>query len=150
VPGLGPCYSVELWFWNGLPSNARPVTGYFFSRGHEGAAGAPGDHLGIGGTNTATGKLVFFNGNAGNELLAGKTEIPLRSWNHVALVREGKRATVYLNFQKEPEIAGEITPGCRPDESQIFLGGRNDGFANFEGKLDEAAIYDRAIALDWR
>jgi len=148
VPGLGPCYSVELWFWNGMPSKARPVTGYFFSRGKDGARGAPGDHLGIGGTNVAAGKLVFFNGNAGNQLLAGKTEIALRTWNHVALVRDGKRVAVYLNFSKEPEIAGEISPGCVPDESQLFLGGRNDSFANVEGKLDEAAVYDRALGRD--
>jgi hypothetical protein len=146
VPGLGATYTVELWFWNGMPSHARPVTGYFFSRGQNGAAGAPGEHLGIGGTNAASGKLIFFNGHAGDELLAGKTEIPLRTWNHVALVRDGRRATVYLNFNKEPEIAGELTPGCRPDQSQLFLGGRNDNFANFEGKLDEAAIYDRALS----
>lgn len=148
VPGLGSTYSVELWFWSGLPSNARLVTGYFFSRGKEGAAGAPGEHLGIGGTNVASGKLIFFNGNDRNELLAGKTEIPLRTWNHVTLVRDGRRATVYLNFHKEPEITGEITPGCEPNESQIFLGGRSDNFANFEGKLDEAAIYDRALSAD--
>jgi hypothetical protein len=148
VPGLGPAYSVELWFWNGMPSTARPVTGYFFSRGQDGAAGAPGDHLGIGGTNTAAGKLIFFGGDACNKLLAGKTEIPLRTWNHVLLVRDGSRASVYLNFNKEPEIAGEITPGCRPDEAQIFLGGRNDNIANFEGKLDEVAVYDRAISFD--
>ncbi len=148
VPGLGSTYSVEFWFWNGIPSNIRPVTGYLFSRGKDGAAGTPGDHLGIGGTNTATGKLMFFNGDLRNELLIGKTDIALRTWNHVALVREGKRASVYLNFNKEPEIIGEIAPGCEPTESQIFLGGRSDNFADFEGKLDEVAVYDRAISPD--
>ena len=146
IPCLGSTYSVAFWFWNGIPSNTRPVTGYLFSRGKEGAQGAPGDHLGIGGTNVAAGKLIFFNGNARNQLLAGKTDIPMRTWNHVLLVRDGNRATVYLNFNREPEIAGEIAPGCEPGETQISFGGRNDNFANFEGKLDEATLYDRAVS----
>jgi putative membrane-bound dehydrogenase-like protein len=33
MPDLGKTYSVELWFWNGLPDDARAVTGYLFSRG---------------------------------------------------------------------------------------------------------------------
>ena len=30
---LGSTYSVELWIRNGMPADARPVAGYFFSRG---------------------------------------------------------------------------------------------------------------------
>ena len=35
VPGLQnakPGYSIEMWFWNGLASEARPVAGYLFGR----------------------------------------------------------------------------------------------------------------------
>ena len=28
---------------------------------------------------------------------------------------------------------------------QIFLGGRSDNLFNFEGKIDEAAVYDHAL-----
>jgi hypothetical protein len=55
---------------------------------------------------------------------------------------------VYLNFNKNPEIAGEIALGCEPHESQVFFGGRNDNFANFEGKLDEVAVYERTVSSD--
>jgi len=48
LPKLGSAYTVELWLWNGMPETARVVTGYFFSRGSDGARGCPGDHLGIG------------------------------------------------------------------------------------------------------
>jgi hypothetical protein len=148
LPNLGSTYSIEFWFWNGIPSNIRPVTGYLFSRGKEGIKGAPGEHLGIGGTNAATGKLIFFNGDARNQLLAGKTAVSQRTWNHLLLVRGGNRVTVYLNFNKNPEIAGEIALGCEPHESQVFFGGRNDNFANFEGKLDEVAVYERTVSSD--
>ena len=52
-------YSIELWFYNCLSPDARPVTGYLFSRGPDGAEDAPGDHVGIGGTATSKGKLIF-------------------------------------------------------------------------------------------
>ena len=43
------------------------------------------------------------------------------------------------------EIAGEaaISPGAKT--TRLFVGGRSDGFANFEGKIDEVAVYDRAL-----
>lgn len=140
-------YSIELWFWNGLTNNARPVTGYFFSRGLDGDKSAAGDHLGIGGTHQPelTGKLLFFNGNERNTILHGHTDIAWREWHHVVLVREGRRVTVYLNGNKTPEISGEVDVTFAHDEKSIFLGGRCDNFANFEGKLDEVAVYDRAL-----
>ncbi len=148
LPDLGSRYSVELWFWNGMPSDARAVTGYMFSRGVDQAKGAPGDHLGIGGTHESTnavGKLFFYNGDELEEVLVGKTDIELRTWNHVVLVRDGDQVTVYLNGQPEPEIAGRATPGCPADLAQVFLGGRSDNLFNFEGKLDELAVYNRAL-----
>ncbi|HUS36711.1 MAG TPA: PVC-type heme-binding CxxCH protein, partial [Verrucomicrobiae bacterium] len=136
-------YSTEFWFWNGLPNDARPVTGYLFSRGRDWDAEANGDHLGIGGTHepTAQGKLILFNGNRANKLLIGHTVIAPRTWHHVALVRNLDRAEVYLDGKSE--FGATIQPTSNSD--LVFFGGRNDNFANFEGKLDEITIYDRAL-----
>ncbi|MCX7424659.1 MAG: hypothetical protein NTW96_03375 [Planctomycetia bacterium] len=147
VDGLGETYSVELWFYNAMPSDARPVTGYLFSRGPE-AAGAPGDHLALGGTDAAVGRLLFYNGDARKELLAGKTEIPMRAWTHVALVRDGKQVAVYLNGNPTPEISGQAEITLPKGNTDVFLGGRSDNFANFEGKIDEVAVYDRALSAE--
>ncbi|MEO7299285.1 MAG: PVC-type heme-binding CxxCH protein, partial [Verrucomicrobiota bacterium] len=147
LPQIKETYSVELWFWNGLTNNARPVTGYLFSRGADGDKSAAGDHLGIGGTNQneLTGKLIFFNGNERNTILAGHTEISWREWHHVVLVREGKRVTIYLDGNTTPEISGDADITFAPEEKSFFLGGRCDNFANLEGKLDEVAVYDHAL-----
>ena len=148
VKGLGGAYTVEIWFCNHLPNDARPVTGYVFSRGDDGAPGAPGDHLGIGGTHSATGRLIVYNGDALKEMVAGTTEIRPKTWYHVAMVRDGRKIAVYLNGRKTPEIAGEVAMGCASDVQRVFLGGRSDSFANFEGRIDEVAVYDRPLRAD--
>jgi hypothetical protein len=141
---IGATYTVELWAWNGLPNDARPVTGYLFSSGAESDKLAPGDHLGIGGTAMARGCLLFFNGNTANQVIAGKNPLEPKSWNHVALVRDGAKVAIYLNGRAEPEATGEASV-TRGSSDPFFIGGRSDNFANFEGKIDEVAIYPRAL-----
>ncbi len=144
-PDLSESYSVEMRFWSGIPNEARLVTGYLFSRGPGGAAGAPGEHLGIGGTGTTPGRLFLFNGSQRGQTLLGKTEIKPRTWHHVVLARDGKKVRLHLDGSLEPEIAGELEAGASPPSSQLFFGGRSDNFANFEGKIDDAAVYPRAL-----
>ena len=148
IDDLGDVYTVEFWFWNGLPHDARPVTGYLFSRGAEGSPAAPGDHLGIGGTQRGelTGRLFFFNGDARNQLVVGSTLLQPKTWYHVACIRDGKQVRVYLNGQSQPEMAGEVERTYADDSSMLFFGGRSDGFAPLEGRLDEIAVYSRALA----
>lgn len=147
---LGKKYTVEGWIWNGLPNDARPVTGYFYSRGPAGNKEALGEHLGIGGTYQPdwAGKLLVFNGNARNEALVGKTTLAIRTWYHVALVRNGNQVSVYLNGSQEPDLQGEISSTVPSDCDDFFLGGRNDNLFNWEGKLDEFALFDRALTSE--
>jgi len=147
LKGLGEAYSVEMWFRNGMPPGARAVAGYLFSRGNDNAEGAGGDHLGIGGTHNkkATGRLIFFNGNKLDELLIGTAKLKPNTFNHVVLVRDARRVRVYLNGSATPDISGRAAPGCPPEVRQVFIGGRNDNFANFEGRIDEVSVYNRAL-----
>lgn len=145
---LAENYSIEFWFWNALPADARPVTGYLFSRGTDGARGAPGVHLGIGGTHqegVAQGKLFVYNGDQHADLLIGNTPIELRTWHHLVLVRDGNQVRLYLDGKEQPELTGTLVSGHAANERQLFVGGRSDGLFNFEGKMDELAVYDRAL-----
>ena len=145
VPNIPNMYSIEMWFWNGLPNDARSVTGYLFSRGPDHDDQARGDHLGIGGSKFAQGRLFFSNGKQLNERIEGQTTIEPRTWNHVALVRDGNKVRVYLNGHTDPEIAGQASINPLPTNNDWSFGGRNDAFANLEGKLSELAMYDRAL-----
>lgn len=132
VRQLGGNYALSFWLWNGLDPTARATTGIAFARG--------GERLGITGTSAEPGRL-FFAASPGALPLAGKTELRFKDWHHVALVREGYRVAVYLDGK--PEISGAA--GGLAAGATVFLAGRpEDGFT-FEGKLDEAAVFDRAL-----
>ena len=146
---LGDTYSMEMWIYNCLPNTARAVTGYFFSRAADGVKGAPGEHLGIGGTyrdGSLVGKLIFFNGDKRNEVVVGKIEIAPKTWHHVVLVRQGESVKAYLNGQATPDLEGQASPGCPIDETSVFIGGRSDNLFNFEGKICQVAVYDHVLA----
>jgi putative membrane-bound dehydrogenase-like protein len=141
---LGENYSVALWLWNALPADARAVTGYAFSRGADGDKDH-GEHFGIGGTYKAEaqGRLILFNGNEKDQLLIGKTKLAGKAWHHVVLVREGAKVRVHLDGKPVPDLEGELPVVIKGDD--VFVGGRADNFSNWEGKLDEVAIFDRAL-----
>ncbi len=69
------------------------------------------------------------------------------AWHYVVLVRNGRAVTVYLNGKPEPEIAGEVDVKSLP-EQQLFFGGRHDHDSTLEGKLDDIAVYPRALTAD--
>lgn len=140
-------YSVSLCFWNGMPANGREVTGWMFSTGYNHGLDAGGDHLGLGGTSGHEGRLIYQHGDDSETMVGGQTEINRWSWNHVALVRRGNNVCVYLNGEREPEIEVDVTAA---DGSivELFLGGHADGAANWEGRLDEVAVFDRALTPD--
>lgn len=148
VDNIKDTYSVEFWMRNSLPNNRRPVTAYLFSRGVNGMKEAEGDHLGIGGTHAAEGRLIVFSGNRSEILLKGRSKLDPKSWHHIAMVRDGERIKVYLNGNPKPEI-DETLPRTYPDKHRdFFFGGRSENFANLQGRLDHATLYDRALSAE--
>jgi hypothetical protein len=154
VEKLGDNYSVELWFYHTTPRTSQAQIAYLFSRGKEGSTNnlSPGDNLGIGGAfqGALPGRLFFYSRiREGVDLLAaGKTELLPKTWNHVVIVREGKQVKVFLNGNAAPDVSAEMEKGYPDGAAQLFLGGRNDNFANFQGKIAEISVYDRALTGD--
>jgi hypothetical protein len=139
---VGQAYSVEFWFCNALPVDAREVTACLFLRG-AGSASAD-DRLTIGGANSSPGRLTFSSG--AGEPLVGQTQLQPNRWRHVVAVRDGPQVRVYLDGRSGPEIAGEIAEVDPAPVGDWRFGG--DEQFSLEGKLDELAIYGRALTAD--
>ncbi len=141
-------YTLEFWLFNSrdlAQPNSPAISGYVYSRpGTPTPANAqPGDHLGIGGVESSPrDKLFFYNGGA---LVSGRTALPINTWHHVALVRSGDDVKVYLDGEvATPEI--QFNGAKNFDSNKLVFGTRADGFAPFQGRLDEVAIFDAPLA----
>jgi hypothetical protein len=121
-------YTAEFWFWNGVPKDA-----VLMERSRD---KTPGDALGL----NASNRLVFSHGP---NTLVGKSEVAPKTWRHVAVVRQGRGIVVYLDGK--PEIRGDADSDASGVGSTFTLGDRLAPAAAFEGKLDEVAIYGRAL-----
>jgi Concanavalin A-like lectin/glucanases superfamily len=130
-------YSVELWFWNGLPTNVRGTTGWLLSSGEA-------TSVGIGGISGARGKLILVSDRM--KPMSGKTVISDKTWNYVVLVREGSKVNVYLNGQETAEISASLPTSEDIRSDRLYIGGRPDPTDSFEGKIDEVAVYDRTLS----
>jgi hypothetical protein len=140
-------YTLELWLFNSrdlAQPNSPAISGYFYSRpGAPSAANTqPGDHLGIGGVESSPrDRLFYYNGQ---NMVAGRTTLAPGTWHHVALVRSGDEVKVYLDGDiANPEL--QTTAPKNYNANEIFLGTRSDGFAPFQGRLDEVVFFDTAL-----
>lgn len=136
---LSQQFMVQLDVWNGMPVDARPVTGWFFSRDHSSSLSANGIHVGIGGTsNDQRGRLILQLGQ--NERVAGTTELERWKWYSIRLECGDRRIQVFLNDSIEPEI-DFARPQSLVLPNDVFIGGRSDNDSNFEGRIDEVAFF---------
>lgn len=142
---MGDQYSVALCLWNGMPADGRDVAGWFLSRGENQVLMGSMDHVGIGGNSDHPGRLIYQFGDSG-EILGGQTEILRWTWNHVVFVRDGATVRIHLNGQTTPEIETTASAAELASLEELFLGGRCDNNSNWEGRLDEIAIFLRALS----
>lgn len=132
VPGVRETFSISQWIWNGLDLKARPIAGWFLSHGVTLGIAGQGDHAGKLVLETSDGKLTY-----------GKTPIERWTWANVVLVRQGNDVRVYLNGQLELEAKADSVAAT----DQIYIGGHANDTSNWEGRLDEVAIFNRELTL---
>ena len=136
--------SVELWFWNGFPNSARDVTGVLISRAGGTVPGSPDDRLMIGGARSSPGRIVFSRGASTDPIIAGSTEVAAKVWHQVVLVRDGETISIYLDGR--PEAAGRSPEPSDRGPVRLRIGAGPGADPSFEGKVDEVALYDRALS----
>ncbi|MDA8697634.1 neutral/alkaline non-lysosomal ceramidase N-terminal domain-containing protein [Rhodopirellula sp.] len=145
----GDCYSILLNVWNGMPNDARGTSGWLFSRDHAHATSDFGEHLGVGGSDTDPGHLVFQIGN--DEPLVGTSTLNRWRWHQILVVRESNRIRIYLDGQSNPEIDATMDSPPAKSVTSYFIGGRSDAQDNWQGSIDEVAFFDRALeSNEWQ
>ena len=132
-------WSVSLWVWNGMPAGVREITGWFLSCGNDHGLDADSLHLGL----DREARITLLRGSDLRESKRGQSEVERWQWQHVALVCEDKSVQVFLNGREE--VSMEL-PASPSRFLPLFLGGRSDGESNWEGRLDEIALFERALS----
>ena len=105
-------YSVAMWFFNSLPTDARDVTGVLLSTEAETllvAGKAAGNQ---------SGKLVL---HVGEKSYAGKARMTTKQWHYVTITRDKHYVRVYLDGRTEPEIAAKTAPPKPPKRLLIGM-----------------------------
>jgi hypothetical protein len=142
-------YSVELWFWSGVPNDVRVPVDFLLQLAFDKAGGLTGDLVGLGGNESRTPGQIRFVGATPPGAVggpAGRSVIAPKAWRQLALTRKGARVEVYLDATREIEFQSERHTET---DAEVYIGslwgnGRRDGFG-FQGKIDEVSIYDRAL-----
>ena len=139
--------TVELWFWNGLVNDARPICGHIISLYSRGQEPASSVYFGIQGTKGTPGCLFVAQTMRANESgLPSKSRITPKTWHHLTLIREGQVVTAYIDGKLE--ITADMKSRQPSGLSSLSIGATPDDTATFEGKIDEVAIYSRALTAD--
>lgn len=139
-PLLKPPFTTILWFWNGLDPQARAVTGHLLSLRPHPPTGATLETLAIGGTNLHPGHLIFHAPKV--PTVVGPTPLSHRSWHWLALVRHTDRLSVFLDGRPEIDVPMDLPFST---SSTLIFGDDPNRTASFEGRLDEIAVFHRAL-----
>ena len=114
VPGStvpAESYSVELWFWNGLPNDARPVTGYLFARVRAREAG--GDALAWADRPGPPRADCSCPGGPAPHP-GGKTEISPKTWHHLVLTAPAGASPSISTATRIPRSPARSSPPWGP------------------------------------
>ncbi len=139
-PQLTGDFTIVFSAWNGMPVQGRDVAGWMFSRDLNLDTTPNGIHLGLGGKDNEPGKLLL---QVGQERSFGKSVLERWYWTRLAVIRKDSQLRVYRDGVLEIEaVVPKVPASFAPT---LFFGGRSDNDSNWEGKLDEIAVFDRAV-----
>lgn len=92
----------------------------------------------------AGGTLQAWNMAASTPNVSGATVVPLNTWVHVASRYDGVNLKVYLNGKEDGTTATSVNPA--DGTSELKIGERGNGGTNFNGRIDDVRMYNRALS----
>lgn len=142
VPGIGDkAYTLSFWIWSGTAKGVMDGTEWIFSRGSAFGPLSKGDHVGLRENSEGVRTLVY---EGAGTTVSSKANHPIErwQWHHVVVARSGGEVRLYLDGAPAAKTSVSADSGAG---DSFYLGGSSTGNNNFEGRLDEAAMFDRAL-----
>jgi Concanavalin A-like lectin/glucanases superfamily len=87
----------------------------------------------------------------GGQVLEGPSAIPLNEWTHLAISFDGAAKRIYVNGIEAASRDESRTLVYDPAPVPVTIGSdwsENEGSALFNGRVDEVALYNRALTPD--
>jgi alpha-mannosidase len=95
------------------------------------------------GNNTPAGQVYV---STAGQRVHGPSALPINTWTHLATTYDGVVQRLYVNGV---EVATRAQTGpVRTSDSPLRIGGNSVWGEFFQGRIDEARIYSRALAAD--
>lgn len=138
-------YTVSLWFWSGTAHGKILTSEWLFSRREDFGSTLDGDHLALHDHNDGNRYFSYQTAKSGlHRLEVGKVE--RWTWNHLAVARSGHSFYLFLNGNHLITHSGQNLE--TPSFDTLFFGGSSSHDTNFEGRIDEIAVFDRALSAE--
>lgn len=146
LPGLGgDRYSVSLWFWSGTAAGVMDGTEWILSRGRDFGSRREGDQVGI-REDAAGNRILTYEGPGITAEIGSGALVKRWTWHHLVLVREGGGVRLFFDGSSMEASGSPVSPAAATDT--LFFGGSCTGDGHFEGRLDEIAVFDRALTRE--
>jgi signal peptidase len=103
------------------------------------------DHVNGYKVDVSAGVTLFRFGDGNNDQIAYATPLPMDVFSHVVVTYDGSMARVFLNGGEVASGASARAVGAIDAAAPFRLGAFSQGGSGYDGLLDEAAVYDRAL-----
>jgi hypothetical protein len=139
-------FTVSLWFWSGTSDTALEETEWILSRGTPYGSAQISDQIGLRRDGEGNRVLTYQGPGNPDHPIGPSGKVERWKWHHLAFAREGMAGHVFLDGVKLTAMEKSDFPTANPDT--FFFGGSCTGEGNFEGRLDEIAVFDRALSKE--
>lgn len=134
--------TIELWFYPTVDQSALEDEAAFFTLGADSGSGYY--TFSIAANNASDCNYsIGMNYGSGHRLCSWKTlsSIGINQWHHVAVTHNGSVQKFYIDGQ----LVGTYSSSLATTAGASVIGKRTNGTREYIGRIDEVAVYDRAL-----